>query len=58
VFCKLWSLFGLYYGTKPLHIPIGYGIYPYDRIGATMGIKIPQIRAFEQAAVLQVPFAA
>ncbi len=38
---QLWSLFGLYFGTKLLHIPMGYGIYPYDRIGASAGIKSP-----------------
>ena len=53
-----WSLFGFYFGIKLLHIPIGYGIYPYDRIGAATGIKSPFLRAFQQAAVLQVPFAA
>lgn len=55
---QIWSLFGLYFGKKLLHIPIGYGIYPYDRIGALAGRKSPLLRAFRQAAVLQVPFAA
>ena len=54
----LWSLFGFYFGRKLLHIPIGYGIYPYDRIGALAGRKSPLLRTFQQAAVLQVPFAA
>lgn len=54
----LGSLFGFYYGTKLLHNPIGYGIYPYDRIAAGTGKETPQIREFRQAAVLQVPFAA
>ena len=55
---QTWFLFGLYFGIKLLHIPIGYGIYPYDRIGAGTGEETPQIRGFRQAAVLQVPFAA
>ena len=54
----LWSLFGFYFGRKLLHIPIGYGIFPYDRIAAGAGKETPQMRGFRQAAVLQVPFAA
>lgn len=54
----LWSLFGFYFGRKLLHIPMDYGIFPYDRIAAGTDKEIPQIRGFRQAEVLQVPFAA
>ncbi len=50
----LWSLIGLYFGRKLLHIPIGYGIFHYDRIAAGTDKETPQMRGFQQAAVLDV----